>query len=83
MSGSWKKSGFFKTLEGRIAYGVPAHLIDLCKIENIGKVRANKLYDAGVKTAKDIALCDPQKLCKIVNMKIDAVNKMIKQAQGL
>jgi replicative superfamily II helicase len=83
MSGSWNKAGWFKTLEGRIAYGVPVHLIDLCKIENIGKVRANKLYDAGVKTAKDIASCDPQKLSKIINMKIDAVNKMIKQAQGL
>ena len=82
MGGSWKKAAWLKTLEDRIAYGVPVRLLDLCKIENIGKVRANKLYDAGVKTAKDIASCDPQKLCKILNMKIDAVNKMIQQAKG-
>lgn len=83
MSGSWKKAGFFKTLEGRIAYGVPAHLLSLCSIDNIGKVRANKLYDAGIKNAKDIAKMEPEKLSKIINMKLDAVKKIIEQSQGL
>jgi helicase len=83
MGGSWNRSGWLKTLEGRIAYGVPAHLINLCKIDNIGRVRANKLYDAGIKTAKDIANTDAEKLGKIINMKGDAVKKIIQQAQGL
>jgi predicted flap endonuclease-1-like 5' DNA nuclease len=59
------------------------HLISLCRIDNIGKVRANKLYDVGIKTAKDIANTDPEKLGKIINMKGDSVKKIIQQAQGL
>jgi len=83
MGGSWNRSGWLKTLEGRIAYGVPVHLINLCRIDNIGKVRANKLYDAGIKNAKDIANTDPEKLGKIINMKGEAVKKIIQQAQVL
>ena len=83
MGGNWNRLSWFKTLEGRIAYGVPAHLINLCKIDNIGRVRANKLYEAGIKTAKDIANTSPEKLGKIINMKKDAVEKIIQQAQGL
>jgi replicative superfamily II helicase len=83
MGGSWNQGNWLKTLEGRIAYGVPAHLIDLCKLENIGKVRATKLYDAGFKTAKDIAKLDVAKLGKIINMKGEAAEKILKQAQGL
>jgi helicase len=83
MGGSWNQGNWLKILEGRIAYGVPAHLIDLCKLENIGKVRATKLYDAGFKTAKDIAKLDVAKLGKIINMKGEAAEKILKQAQGL
>ena len=83
MSGTWGKINWLKTLEARITYGVPVHLLDLCKIENIGRVRANKLFDAGIKSAKDIAKLDSAKLGKIINMKPDAAQKIIDQAQGL
>ena len=83
MSGAWGKINWLKTLEARITYGVPVHLLDLCKIENIGRVRANKLFDAGIKSAKDIAKLDSAKLGKIINMKPDAAQKIIDQAQGL
>lgn len=83
MSGSWKKSGWFKTLEGRIAYGVPAHLIDLCRIPNIGKVRANKLYDAGVKNIKDFKSSDTSKLKSLLNMKEDAIKIMLEKIADL
>jgi len=79
----WKKKNWFKNLEGRIAYGVPVHLLDLCQLENIGRVRATKLYDAGIKTAKQVATIEPEKLAKIVNMKVDAVQAIVQQAQGL
>ena len=83
MGGQWKKVGWLKTLEGRIAYGVPAHLIGLCAIPNIGKVRATKLYEAGIKSAKDFAKTDVEKLSKIINMKSESVKQMIEQAQDL
>ena len=83
MGNLWKRKNWFKNLEGRIAYGVPVHLLDLCQLENIGRVRATKLYDAGIKTAKQVASTEPAKIAKIVNMKVDAVEAIIKQAQGL
>lgn len=83
MSGAWGKVSWFKTLEARIAHGVPVHLLDLCKIDNIGKVRANKLFDAGIKNSKDIAKMDAAKLGKIINLKTEAAQKIIDQAQDL
>jgi replicative superfamily II helicase len=83
MSGSWGKINWIRTLEARIAYGVPVHLLDLCKVANIGRVRANKLFDAGIKSAKDIAKLDATKLGKIINMKSESAQKIIDEAQGL
>jgi helicase len=82
MTGQWDRSGWFKTLEARIASGVPAHLIDLCKIANIGKVRATKLYDAGYKTSKDLAKLDAAKLSKLINVKLDMAQEMLQSAKG-
>lgn len=82
MTGQWDRSSWFKTLEARIASGVPAHLIDLCKIANIGKVRATKLYDAGFKTSKDLSKLDAAKLSKLINVKLDMAQEMLKSAKG-
>ena len=83
MGSLWNRKTWFKNLEGRIAHGVPVHLLDLCQLENIGRVRANKMYEAGIKTAKQVASIEPAKLAKIVNMKIEAVTEIIQKAQGL
>jgi helicase len=82
MTGQWDCSGWFKTLEARIASGVPAHLIDLCKIANIGKVRATKLYDSGYKTSKDLSKLDAAKLSKLINVKLDMAQEMLQSAKG-
>ncbi len=83
IGGSWNRSGWLKTLEGRIAYGVPVHLIDLCRIPNVGKVRANKLYDAGIKSMKQFQSCEIGKLKSLLNMKEDAVKKMLEKSSDL
>jgi len=82
MTGQWDRSGWFKTLEFRIASGVPAHLIDLCKIANIGKARATKLYDSGYKTSKDLSKLDAAKLSKLINVKLDMAQEMLQSAKG-
>lgn len=79
----WKRKNWFKNLEGRIAYGVPAHLLDLCQLENIGRVRATKLYDAGIKNLHSVVDCDKDKLMKLLNMKSDAVDAILNQAKVL
>lgn len=74
---------WIQNLEDRIRYGVPPHLIPLCKIPNIGKARASKLYDAGIKTAKDIASCDRNSLKKILNLKLELVDKILEESKTL
>ncbi len=41
-------------LTERIKHGVREELLELVKIRNIGRVRARKLYNAGIRTAEDI-----------------------------
>jgi len=79
--GNWQREGFFRTLEGRITNGVPVHLVDLCRLANIGKVRATKLYDAGFKTVESVADMDFDKFKKIVNMKADAAKEVMDSAK--
>lgn len=82
LGGKWNAKNWIKNLEAMISYGVPQHLIDLCSIPNIGRVRANKLYDAGIKDKKSLINCDRDKLRKILNMKLDSIEKMINEVSG-
>lgn len=80
-TGKWDMAGFFKTLESRITNGVPAHLVDVCRLPNIGKVRANKLYNAGFKTVEEIADANPEQIRKILNYKQEALDALMKDAK--
>lgn len=59
----------FPNLETRIRYGVKEELLELVSIRNIGRVRARKLYNSGIKTRRDI-LANPQKVAKLIGEKI-------------
>lgn len=80
-TGKWDQAGFFKALESRITNGIPGHLIDVCRLPNIGKVRAHKLYNAGFKTVEEIADANPEQIRKILNYKQDALDKLMKDAK--
>ncbi len=54
MSKKWNRGEFFKVLAKRAVYGVPAKLVGLIEIKGIGKVRAEKLYNNGIKSKEDI-----------------------------
>ena len=56
-------------LEIRIEYGASKELIDLLKIKHIGRARARKLYNAGIKSAQDI-LDNYQRVRSILGDKI-------------
>jgi replicative superfamily II helicase len=83
MGGNWEAGKYFKTLEGRIVNGVPAHLVNLCQLPNIGKVRASKLYSAGYKTAESIADMNFEQFKKLTNLKEDAAKEIIDHAKNL
>ncbi|MEM3391535.1 MAG: helix-hairpin-helix domain-containing protein, partial [Archaeoglobaceae archaeon] len=59
----------FPNLETRIRYGVKEELLELVSIRNIGRVRARKLYNSGIKTRRDI-LANLQKVAKLIGEKI-------------
>jgi replicative superfamily II helicase len=54
MTGKWHKKDWIKTLEMRMKYGVRAELVSFCRIPNIGKVRAEKLWRAGLRDLQDM-----------------------------
>jgi len=54
MSGKWGQGQFFKELGLRIAYGVTPELVDFCRLSGVGKVRAKRLYAAGLRDLKDV-----------------------------
>ncbi len=77
LSTAWSRQSWFSQLESRISTGAPAHLLDLCRLPGIGKARASKLYENGIKTSADVASTDPQRLSKILNMKAEAVAEIL------
>jgi len=82
MSAKWDKGDFFQTLSMRIAYGVEEHLIDLCKVPNVGKVRAELLYNGGIKTPQDI-VANSKKAVELLKMKKESAEKIVKEAKKI
>ena len=82
MAAKWNKREFFTNLSLRIAYGVRPELIDLCKVPNVGKVRAERLYAAGIRKPADM-LKNPHAVKKILNMKDDKIMEILKGAKSI
>ncbi|ADC68743.1 DEAD/DEAH box helicase domain protein [Methanocaldococcus sp. FS406-22] len=56
-------------LEIRLEYGAKEDIIGLLSIKYIGRVRARKLYNAGIRSAEDI-INNPSKVASIIGEKI-------------
>ena len=82
LSGKWKETQYFKEIEMRMAYGVPIKLVGLCKIPDIGKVRAEKLYSAGIRNAGDVA-GNLETVSRVLNLGVDKCKKICEAAQLL
>lgn len=83
MSAKWDRTEWFRTIEQRIQNGVPAYLLNLCKIPNIGKVRAKKLYENGIRNCEQFVDTPEKKLSQILNVKQDILQKMLSEAKLL
>lgn len=82
MSQKWEQRDFFRKLQTRMVYGVKGHLVDLCGLPDIGKVRAEKLHAAGFRSVADIAN-RPDHVRRVLNMKSDKVDGIIASARLL
>jgi helicase len=58
-----------KKLRVRMQYGIKEDLLDLIKLGGIGRVRARILFDAGIKSIKDLRKISPESLSKILHSK--------------
>ncbi|MDD5111577.1 MAG: DEAD/DEAH box helicase [Candidatus Altiarchaeota archaeon] len=64
-----KTSILLSNLEMRVKHGIKEELIPLVGIKGIGRVRARKLYNAGIKTPADIKKADIISLKKLLGEK--------------
>jgi replicative superfamily II helicase len=67
----------------RIQNGVPRHLVNLCRIKNIGKQRAKKLYESNIKNIDSVIETPLSKLKTLLNLKEDKVKEIIEDAKRL
>lgn len=81
MAAKWNKSQFFRELSMRVTYGVGPELVEFCKVPNIGKTRAERLYAAGFRHPRDM-LNNPQAAKKALNMKDDKVLEILNWVRG-
>ncbi|HIJ98477.1 TPA: DEAD/DEAH box helicase [archaeon] len=57
-------------LRKRLKYGVKRELLPLIRIRDIGRVRARRLFNAGIKGIEDVRKAKPEVLEKLVGVKI-------------
>ena len=66
-----------RELEKRVEYGASPELLDLIQIRGIGRVRARKLFDAGIRDMVSLRAAEPEKVAKAIGAKIAI--KVLKQ----
>jgi replicative superfamily II helicase len=81
-SGKWGRRGWFQRLGLRMEYGVKGDVVYLCQLPGIGKVRANKLYNSGIRTLADVA-DNPARVQAATGLKAEKINAIILEAQKL
>ena len=79
MGNKWNKPEFFKTVKLRVTYGVEPEIVPLCQITGIGKVKAKKLFAAGMRTPKELQ--DVTKVIKALNCSKKVAEETIANAQ--
>ncbi len=80
--GKWGKKEWFRQLQMRISYGVKGPMAYLCQLPDIGKVRATKLWAAGLKSVEDVAN-NPARVRAALGMKAEKVEEIITAAKTL
>jgi len=66
-----------RELAQRVEYGASPELLDLIQIRGIGRARARKLYNAGLKDMEMLRNADPVEIARIIGTKTAA--RVLKQ----
>ncbi|MDG6927522.1 MAG: DEAD/DEAH box helicase [Nitrososphaerota archaeon] len=73
----------FETAIYRIKYGVKEELIDLVKVEKVGRKRSRALYNAGIKNLDALAAANPQNISQIRSIGPGLATKIVMRARKL
>lgn len=81
-TGKWKQKEWLHRLQLRVAYGVKSHLVYLCQIPQVGKVRATKLWTAGIRSVQDV-INNPDKVKSCLGLKGKIMEEILNGAKLL
>ena len=81
MACKWGKAKWFSDFDIRMKYGVKPNLVLFCRLPEIGKVRAERMYDHGLRTYEDI-IKKPDLVQAAINMNKAKVDKIIEAAKN-
>jgi len=79
----WGQSDWFAQIEQRIRTGLPLELVDLARLEGIAKVKAQRLYDHGLKTLAQVAGSSVEKIARALTCTPKTAAKLLEQAKEL
>ncbi len=78
----WDRTGWLKTLQTRITYGVSSNIAPLCAIDKVGKVRATKLYQVGMRTVEDVVK-NESKIASLLGTNKELTEEILTSARKL
>jgi replicative superfamily II helicase len=82
MANRWEKDDYFKKLHTKMIYGVEDELLNIVGLEGIGRVKAKKLYDAGL-TDYDKIINNKLKVIQALNCSVNVANKIVENAKAI
>jgi helicase len=65
----------------RLRKGIKAELLDLARLRGVGRVRARMLWNSGLRSAADIAKCEPARLAALPGMGERLAQTLVEQAR--
>lgn len=81
-TGHWEKTSWFRQMQLRVTYGVKGPMVELCQLPHIGKVRATKLWKAGLRDMLSI-INSPELVRKATGLKSADVDEILAKAKDL
>ncbi len=61
----------------RVKHGVKEELLELVKVPGIGRVRARRLYDAGIRGVEDLRRADPVRILSIASIGPETLKRIL------
>ena len=78
-----QQSEYFQMLSFRIREGIKSEILDLTTIPNIGRVRARRLYNAGIRSVEELAVSTVDRISMIAGFSTRLSEETISHAGNL